>query len=305
MSTPQGPGQPPDQAPEWGQPPAGGWGGAQGQQQPNPDDERTQRVTPDALDQAKQQYGGQQPGQQGGQQGGGQQSGQPGWGQPGQQYGGQQPTQQWGGYQQGAGQQGGQYGQQQPTQGYPGQQPGWDQGAQQGWGQPGAGQQGQYGQPDQYGQPAWGAQQQGQQGQQGWGGPATQQWPGDQQQWGGAQGGYPPPLPDTQKRSGGSKLPWIIVAVVVVVLAAVGVLGFVTPGFFVTKVFDATAVQQGVTKILNDNYQVNASAVSCPANVKVTSGATFQCDATIDGAQKKVPITVTSGSGDYQVGRPA
>src|SRR3954463_6535366 len=58
MSTPQGPAQPPDQAPEWGQPPAGGWGGAQGQQQPNPDDERTQRGTPDALDQAKQQHGG-------------------------------------------------------------------------------------------------------------------------------------------------------------------------------------------------------------------------------------------------------
>src|SRR3954466_6895720 len=79
MSTPQGPGQSPDQAPEWGQPPAGGWGGAQGQQQPNPDDERTQRVTPDALDQAKQQYGGQQPGQQGGQQGGGPQPGPAGW----------------------------------------------------------------------------------------------------------------------------------------------------------------------------------------------------------------------------------
>jgi len=37
---------------------------------------------------------------------------------------------------------------------------------------------------------------------------------------------------------------------VVVVLAAVGVLGFVTPGFFVSKVFDASAVQTGVQKIL-------------------------------------------------------
>jgi uncharacterized protein DUF4333 len=297
MSTPQGPGQ----APEWGQPPAGGWGGAQGQQQPDPDDERTRPVTPADLDRAKQagQYGGQPPAQQG-------------WGQQGQQYGDQQ-AQQWGGYQQGAGQQGGQqgaqqYGQygQQPGQ-YPGQQQGWDQGAQQGWGQQGAGQQ-QYGQPGQQAwggqdQPAWGAQQQGQQ--QAWGGPATQQWQGgDQQQWGGAPG-YPP-LPDGQKRSGGgSKLPWIIVAVVVVVLAAVGVLGFVTPGFFVTKVFDATAVQQGVQKILSDNYQVTATAVTCPQNVKVASGASFECQATVDGAQKKVPITVTSNSGDYQVGRPA
>jgi hypothetical protein len=294
MSTPQGP----DKAPEWGQPPAGGWGGAQGQQ-PDPDDERTRPVTPADLDRAKQagQYGAQPGAQPGGQQG---------WGQQGQQYG-QQGAQQWGGYQQG----GQQYGQQPPAQ-YPGQQQGWDQGAaQQGWGQQGAAQQGgqqQYGQP---GQQAWGGQDQQQwgaqpqPGQQAWGGPATQQWQGgDQQQWGGATPGYPP-LPDGQKRSGGSKLPWIIVAVVVVVLAAVGVLGFVTPGFFVTKVFDATAVQQGVQKILSDNYQVTASAVTCPANVKVASGASFECQATVDGAQKTVPITVTSSSGDYQVGRPA
>jgi hypothetical protein len=293
MSTPQGPGQPPDQAPEWGQPPAGGWGGAQGQHQPDPDDERTRPVTPADLDRAKQagQYGAQPGAQPGGQQG---------WGQQGQQYG-QQGAQQWGGYQQG----GQQYGQQPPAQ-YSGQQQGWDQGAaQQGWGQQGGQQQ--YGQP---GQQAWGGQDQQQwgaqpQGQQAWGGPATQQWQGgDQQQWGGATPGYPP-LPEGQKRSGGSKLPLIIVAVVVVVLAAVGVLGFVTPGFFVTKVFDATAVQQGVQKILSDNYQVTASAVTCPANVKVASGASFECQATVDGAQKKVPITVTSNSGDYQVGRPA
>jgi hypothetical protein len=287
MSTPQGPGQQPDQAPEWGQPPAGGWGGASGQQQPNPDEERTQRVTPDALEQAKQQYGGQQGAQQ------------PGWGQqpPAQQYG----QQQWGGYPQGGGQQGG-YGQQ-PTQHYGAQQPGWGQpgadqyGQQQAWGQQQYGQQGGYGQDQQ----GWGAQPAQQQG---WGAPAAQQWGGDQQQqWGGAPG-YPP-LPDAQKRSGGSKMPWIIVAVVLVVLAAVGVLGFVTPGFFTTKVFDQAAVQTGVQKILTDSYGLNASAVTCPKDQKVANGATFECTATIDGAQKKVSIKVTSDTGDYQVGRPA
>ena len=47
------------------------------------------------------------------------------------------------------------------------------------------------------------------------------------------------------------------------------------------------------------------AAKNVVVNVKVASGATFQCDATVDGAQKKVPITVTSAGGDYQVGRPA
>jgi hypothetical protein len=285
MSTPQGPGQ----SPEWGQPPAGGWGGAPKGEQPDPDDEKTRPVTPADIAAAdRSNPAGQQQGQQGG------------WGQ---QPGGQQ---QWGGYQQGGGPQGGyqqgggQYGQQ-----YGGQQQAWgadQQYGQQQYGQPQYGQQ-QGGQYDQYGQQqAWG--QPGQAGQQQWGGQATQQWQGDQQQWGG-QGGYPPAPQSPPRSGGGSKMPWIIVAVVVVVLAAVGVLGFVTPGFFVSKVFDAQAVSQGVTKILNDNYGVNASAVSCPANVKVASGATFQCDATVDGAQKKVPITVTSAGGDYQVGRPA
>jgi hypothetical protein len=311
MSTPQGPGQSPDQPsdrPEWGKSPAGGWGGAPGQgEQPDADDERTRPVTPADIAAAERARQGGQPGaQQPGQQYGGQQGAQqPGWGQPGaQQYGGGygDQQQQWGGYQQG----GGQYGQQQPAQPYPGQQPGYggqqagqQYGQQQGWGQQGA-QQGWGGQDQQ----AWG-QQGGQPGQQAWGGQATQQWQGDQQQWGAGQGGYPP-LPDNAPRAGGkSKLPWIIVAVVVVVLAAVGVLGFVTPGFFVNRVFDQVAVQQGVQKVLNDNYGVNAQSVTCPKDEKVTNGATFQCDATVDGATKKVPITVTSATGDYQVGRPA
>jgi uncharacterized protein DUF4333 len=336
MSTPQGPGQSPDQPsdrPDWGQSPAGGWGGAPHQgEQPDADDERTRPVTPADIAAAEQtrkdgqpapgqQAPGQQPpGQQppgqpaAGQQPPGQQAApqhgahpgaqQPGWGQPGaQQYGGYgDQQQQWGGYNQGGGQPG-----QQPAWGA--QQYGGQQGGQAGWGQ-------QYGQPgaqQQYGQPGWGGQdqQQGwgqpgqQQGQPAWAGQATQQWPGDQQQWGQPGGAYPP-LPDKAPRSGGrSKLPLILIAALVVVAAAVGVLGFVTPGFFVTRVFDSAAVQQGVQKVLTDNYGLAVSSVTCGQNIKVDNGATFQCDATIDGEQKKVPITVTSAGGDYQVGRPA
>lgn len=84
------------------------------------------------------------------------------------------------------------------------------------------------------------------------------------------------------------------------------VLGFVTPGWFVTRVFDATAVQSGVARILTDDYAVGGVAdVRCPADVQVTVGATFTCDATIDGDPVTVPISVTDADGGYQVGRPA
>ncbi|WP_214405066.1 DUF4333 domain-containing protein [Pseudonocardia lacus] len=322
MSTPQGPGQAPDQ-PEWGKGPAGGWGGAGGQgEQPDIDDDRTRPVTKEdvaaAAERHQQAPGGQpaggQPGdpRHGQQQGwGAQGGGQPQYGQQG--YGDQQ--QGWGG---GYGQPGGapQYGQQQGY-GQPGQQ-------QQGWGAPGGGQP-QYGQQQGYGgqygqqQPGYGGQQQGwggqeQQGwgqpgqQQGWGGDQgqpTQHWPGDpQQQWGGG-GGYPP-LPNAPAQGGGrSKLPFIVAGVVVLVLAAVGVLGFVTPGFFVTKVFDTQAVQAGVQKVLTDEYGLTVESVTCGQNIRVDNGATFECDATIDGQPQKVPVKVTSADGDYEVGRPA
>jgi hypothetical protein len=96
----------------------------------------------------------------------------------------------------------------------------------------------------------------------------------------------------------------VAVAIAVVVITVL-VLGFVTPGWFVTRVFDATSVQNGVARILTDDYAVGAVAdVRCPSDVRVSTGATFSCDATIDGDPVTVPITVTDGGGGYQVGRP-
>jgi hypothetical protein len=95
------------------------------------------------------------------------------------------------------------------------------------------------------------------------------------------------------------------VAVAAAVVVAVLVLGFVSPGWFVTRVFDATAVQTGVAKILTDDYGAEGVAdVRCPANVGVTAGATFTCDATIDSDPVKIPVRVTDGNGRYEVGRP-
>lgn len=172
-----------------------------------------------------------------------------------------------------------------PAQGYPQQQPQYGQ---------------QYPQQPQYGQqPGYPQQQQPQYGQQ------YPQQPGQQQPYYGQQpgqysqpGGFGAPA----KKSKG-KLLWIVSAVVVVVVAAVGITGFVAPGFFVTKVLDQTAVQNGVTQMLS-TYGDTATGVSCPAGQEVKAGNTFTCTATIDGRQRQVTVTVQNGNGDYQVGHP-
>jgi Domain of unknown function (DUF4333) len=116
-----------------------------------------------------------------------------------------------------------------------------------------------------------------------------------------------PGTPPTARRSARRRRrpPWIPVAVAAAVVVAVLVLGFVTPGWFVTRVFDPAAVQTGVAKILTDDYGAEGVAdVRCPGGVGVTAGATFTCDATIDGDPVKIPVRVTDGSGRYEVGRP-
>ena len=99
--------------------------------------------------------------------------------------------------------------------------------------------------------------------------------------------------------------PWIPLAVAGAVVVVLLVLGFVTPGWFVTRVFDTAAVQNGVAKILTDDYGAEGVAdVRCPENIGVAAGATFTCDATIDGDRVTVPVRVTDGAGRYEVGRP-
>lgn len=115
---------------------------------------------------------------------------------------------------------------------------------------------------------------------------------------------YPTGPRRSARRRGRQRLLVAVVAALVVVVVLV--LGFVTPGWFVTRVFDAAAVQAGVAGILTDDYGTDGVAdVRCPQDVRVAAGATFTCEATIDGDPVSVPITVTDDRGAYQVGRPA
>lgn len=211
------------------------------------------------------------------------------WGQqPQQPYGtpsGGFPAQQPGGYPQQPGQQPGGYPQQpygQPQEQSPYGQP-QDPAPQAPYGQqpqqyPGYGQQQQYGEQPQYGDP-------------------------QQQQYGGYQQQQQYSGQQPKKKS--NAVLWIVIAVVVLAAAAVGVLGFVTPGFFNKRVFDKAGLEAGVVKILKERYQEEASDVVCPSGKEVKVGTTFDCTLKVKGEARTVTITVkTDGDKpEYEVGQ--
>src|ERR1700688_1917913 len=95
-----------------------------------------------------------------------------------------------------------------------------------------------------------------------------------------------------------------------IIVAAVLVMGFWKPGFFVTTKLDVNKAQSGVQQILTD--QTNGYGVKSADNVKckngqnppVKKGDTFTCDVSVDGQHKQVTVTFQDNSGTYEVGRP-
>jgi hypothetical protein len=113
----------------------------------------------------------------------------------------------------------------------------------------------------------------------------------------------------------GSRSSLAIVGVIVgvlgaIIVAAVLVMGFWKPGFFVTTKLDVNKAQAGVQQILTD--QTNGYGVKTADNVKcnngqnptVKKGDTFNCDVSVDGQHKQVTVTFQDSSGTYEVGRP-
>lgn len=159
--------------------------------------------------------------------------------------------------------------------GMPPQQPGWDPNAQQ------------YPPTQQYGQPY---------GQQPY--PGTQQfpqqgWDPNQQQYG--QGGPPPP-------KGNKTGLWIGIAVAVVVVVAVGITGFVAPGFFLSKDSnnDNTAQTQAPPPAPSSQQQPLPSTGSSPStdesNQPGTGGSSADSKGVIDGFISKINAKDASGA---------
>jgi Domain of unknown function (DUF4333) len=212
-------------------------------------------------------------------------------------------------------------------------QPGYEQQPvyQQPYGQP------QYGQPPQYGQQPYGQPQYGQQpGQPSYGQPVYGQPPSGQPQYGqppygqpygqqpyGQQPGQPQyaqyaqpqysaaaPGDETSSKRSLAALGTLLGVLAALVVAAVLILGFWKPGFFVTTKLDVNTAQQGVAQILSDETNgygaKNVKDVKCNngQNPTVRKGDTFTCEVSIDGTKRQVTVTFQDDKGTYEVGRP-
>ena len=165
----------------------------------------------------------------------------------------------------------------------------------------------QYGQP-QYTQPQYGQPQYGQQTGQQYGQPqqyGQQSYP----QYGQPQYGQPGADETASKRSVAA-LGTILGVLAALIVAAVLILGFWKPGFFVTTKLDVNKAQTGVQQILSDEANgygaKNVKDVKCNngQNPTVKKGESFTCEVSIDGTKRQVTVTFQDNKGTYEVGRP-
>lgn len=127
--------------------------------------------------------------------------------------------------------------------------------------------------------------------------------------WPAAQPADPCPAtrPADPRRGGpGTRVPpWLLGVATLALVAMVAVLGFGTPGFFVTTVFDQAAVQNGVRSVLINDYRLsNVRAVVCPAGQQVLPARDFVCVAQVDNSPAQVRVVIQDRAGHYRVSRP-
>ncbi|HLS00011.1 DUF4333 domain-containing protein [Mycolicibacillus parakoreensis] len=190
-------------------------------------------------------------------------------------------------------------------------------------GQPGAyGQTTQYAQPGQYGQPIQYAQQPGPYGQ-------TTQYP-QPGPYGQPVPGVPPAQPGAAAPTGhhehhlvadartkflglpiSGRAAVTLGVLTAAIVAAVLVVGFVWPGYFVTTKLDIEKAQNGVQQILGDETNgygaKNVKDVICnegKGDPTVKRGDSFDCEVSIDGTKRRVTVTFQDDAGTYEVSRP-
>jgi hypothetical protein len=141
------------------------------------------------------------------------------------------------------------------------------------------------------------------------------QYPQQPDQYGQQPGQYPPQYYQQPGSDEGSKKSLALVGGIVgllaaIIVAAVLVMGFWKPGFFVTTKLDINSAQSGVQQILTDESNgygaKNVKDVKCNdgQNPEVKQGGTFDCEVSIDGTKRQVTVTFQDDDGTYEVGRP-
>ncbi|KFZ82814.1 hypothetical protein ED92_02575 [Amycolatopsis sp. MJM2582] len=106
------------------------------------------------------------------------------------------------------------------------------------------------------------------------------------------------------KKPKASKKTLLIGGIAAAVVVAGGV-GAWLLGAFAGDTLDQKSVQDGVVRVLNENYgEPDVKNVSCPSGQPVENGATFDCSIDLSGQQKKVTVRVLNTTPEFEVGAP-
>ncbi|MEU5257709.1 DUF4333 domain-containing protein [Amycolatopsis sp. NPDC021455] len=101
-----------------------------------------------------------------------------------------------------------------------------------------------------------------------------------------------------------SKKPLLLGGIAVLVLVAGGGAAWLL-GAFRGDVLEQQSLQDGVVKVLNENYgEPDVKNAQCPADEAAVNGTTFDCTVAIGGQQKKVTVRVLNDRPEYEVGAP-
>lgn len=101
-----------------------------------------------------------------------------------------------------------------------------------------------------------------------------------------------------------SKKPFLAGAGVIVLLAG-GAVGAWLLGAFQGDTLDHSAVQDGVVKILREDFgEGDVQNAKCPEDQPVRTGTTFECTVSVAGQPRKVTVRVLNDQAQYEVGMP-
>lgn len=111
-------------------------------------------------------------------------------------------------------------------------------------------------------------------------------------------------------KNGKSKRARLLLVGAAGVLVIVGLIVLITafwvPPKWAPRHLDQTSAQNGVRKVLTDDYQAGTvTDVRCPAKQEVAKGKSFTCSAKVGGQQQKIKVTFLDDDGKYEVARPA
>ncbi|MEV6902034.1 DUF4333 domain-containing protein [Amycolatopsis sp. NPDC051372] len=106
------------------------------------------------------------------------------------------------------------------------------------------------------------------------------------------------------KKAPRSKRPWVIAGAAVAVVIIGGGAAWLL-GAFQGDTLDQKSLQDGVSRVLAENYgEPDVKNVACPSGESTQNGTTFDCTLQLGGQPRKVTVRVLNDKPEYEIGAP-